>query len=277
MRHSARTSFLVAVASLAAAVSVHAQSAADVVEQMLDAYERNAEGVENYTLVQDAMGFESVVYFEKVTVEGRPVFRVKQSSAAGVTTGGDEDEGGYSEFYTLGPELAELATYDGRERIGEYEVHVLRLDDVSGLDFGGSAGATSGFTAKSGALYVDVDLLAPRRIVLDGELSTADGAKPVKSVIDLEDYREVEGFLVPHRTVVRTEGLAGAMDPDMRAQYEEMMRQLEEMSPEERAVLEQMMQGQLEQVEAMMAGGGDAVTVEVNVREVRINSGPPGA
>ena len=54
---------------------VAAQSASDLVLAMLEAHEARIEGVENYTLVQAVMGFETETYFEKETFEGRSLFR----------------------------------------------------------------------------------------------------------------------------------------------------------------------------------------------------------
>ncbi len=63
-----------------------AQSPADIVERMLDAYERNTASVENYTVVQEVMGIESELYFEKEMIEGRPVFQLRGSSSAGISS-----------------------------------------------------------------------------------------------------------------------------------------------------------------------------------------------
>ena len=55
-----------------------AQSVADVVEDMYAAFERQVEGVQNYTLVQNVMGFVTTSYYVKETVDGRPVFRLEE-------------------------------------------------------------------------------------------------------------------------------------------------------------------------------------------------------
>ena len=43
----------------------------------------------------------------------------------------------------------------------------------------------------------------------------------------------------------------------------------------QRAMAERVMKGQMEQLEKMMGGGGDAMTVETNVTDIRVNEGPP--
>jgi putative component of toxin-antitoxin plasmid stabilization module len=65
------------------------------------------------------------------------------------------------------------------------------------------------------------------------------------------------------------------VDPEMRAQYEAMKKQLDDMPEAQRAMAERMMKGQMEQLEKMMEGGDDAMTVQTTVRELRVNQGPP--
>ena len=261
---------LAAVPALAAA-----QSPADIVDRMLEVYERNTASVENYTVVQEVMGFESELYFEKEMRDGRPVFQLRGSSSAGVSSEVEEDFG-YSDVYAAGPELAEHARYGGTERIGGEEVHVLLIDDLSALDLVPETGPQeSEFEPRTGRILIDTDLWVPRRMEFTGDLDTGGGPVEVTSVIDLEDYRDDQGLLMPYRTVVRMEGLGAAIDPEMRAEYEEMRRQLEGLPEGQREMVEQMFRGQMEQMEALMSGEDGTMTVEMRVLEVRVNQGPP--
>jgi hypothetical protein len=55
--------------------SAHAQpSAGEVIAEMLARFEERAEGVDDYTFVQQAMGTEDTVYFEKQIVDEYPVY-----------------------------------------------------------------------------------------------------------------------------------------------------------------------------------------------------------
>ena len=54
-----------------------AQNPGDIVTQLLAEYERRTEGVDDYTLIQAVMGTETVSYFEKEMVDGRPLFRLR--------------------------------------------------------------------------------------------------------------------------------------------------------------------------------------------------------
>lgn len=251
------------------------QSPADIVERMLEVYERNTASVENYTVVQEVMGFESEMYFEKEMRDGRPVFELRGSSSGGMTADVEEDFG-YSDVYAAGPELAEHSRYGGTERVGGEEVHVLLIDDLTALDLVPETGPEeSEFEPRSGRILVDADLWVPRRMEFTGDLDTGDGPVEVTSFIDLEDYRDDQGLLMPYRTVVRMEGLGAAIDPEMRAEYEEMRRQIEGLPEGQREMVEQMFRGQMEQMEALMGGEDGTMTVEMRVLEVRVNQGPP--
>jgi hypothetical protein len=260
---------------LVTAPPASAQSAADVVNRMMTEYARRAENVENYTLVQDAMGFETVSYFVKEVDNGRPVFRLQRTSASGMDMGGSPGEGSLDEIYSMGEELAERAAYLGVSNVDDYDVHVLEISDFTGMGFGQNVTPDSEFTPTSGMIYLDVDTYAPRRLEFDGEMANEDGVHPVTSTVDMGDYREVESMLVAYRTVVSIEGLGAAIDPETRAQFEEMQRELENMPPAQRQMVESMMADQLEQFRAMMEGEDTPITVQMLVREVKVNEGPP--
>ena len=110
MRMPVRTAGLLLTA-LAWAAPLHAQSASEIVQRMLDQYAERTAGIENYTVVQDAMGMETRVYFEKVEVEGRPVFQLRQTQAGEVSMSPPNQN--VDEIYMLGAELARIATYEG--------------------------------------------------------------------------------------------------------------------------------------------------------------------
>lgn len=270
-----RTFGLCATVVLASAAPAGAQSAADVIDRMLDGYEARTERIDDYTLVQDVMGIRTVSYFVKELRDGRPVFRMQQSDASGMDT--EEGPGTLDEIYALGAEFRENARYLGRETVAGRDVHALELTDLAGTDLAKDFGQDAQFQPQRGSLYLDAETYIPRRMIVEGDLTNSEGVHTVTSTMDLEDYQEHEGLLVAHRTVVTVEGLGAAIDEEARAQFEQMERELESMPPEQRRMVESMMADQLEQFRAMMAGEGDAMVVEVQVQEVRVNAGPPGA
>lgn len=263
--------------ALAASLPAHgtAQSASDIVERMLSEYARRVADVDNYTLVQQTMGFETVSYFEKEVVDGRPVFRSRTSvTSLGVTADVSEDSG-VDDVYAIGEELGRRGTYAGVRSVDDYDLHVIEVGDFAGLDFGGDLAPDSDFRAKSGTFFLDVDTYVPRRVEFVGSLTNEEGVHDITSIIEMGDYREVQGMLVPYRTAVTIEGLGEAIDAETRAQFEEMQRELESLPPQQRAMVEQMMAGQLEQFRSMMAGEDAPMTFQVLVTAVRVNEGPP--
>ncbi len=255
---------------------LQAQSAADVINRMVSVYEENAEGVDNYTIVQEVMGMETVSYFEKEMVSGHPVFRLRQTSAAGmVMSEQDTEEGGWDQFVEMAPELISRATYEGRDNIAGNSVHVVSVRDLHEIGFGpGATQNDEDFEPQRAKLFVDTDASLMRRMVFEGILTQDGKAHDVTSTVELQDYREVEGMLQPFLITVTMEGLGEAMDEESRKEYEDMKKQLAEMPAEQRKMVEKMMQGQMARYEEMMEGEG--MKIEMRVKEVRVNSGPPG-
>ncbi len=263
-----------ALAAVTPAVLV-AQSSAEIVESMLAAYEESVASVENYLVVQEVMGVESEMYFEKEIVDGRPVFQLRSSAAGGFTNQMDEDFG-YGDVYAVGPALADHSRYGGTEMVDGARTHVLVLDDLRALDLVPEAGPEgSEFQPRTGRILVDAERWFPRRMEFTGDLDTGTGPVEVTTIIDLRDYRETQGLLMPFLTVVRMDGLRDALDPAMLEELEQMRRQLEALPEDQRAMMEQMFGSQLEQMESMLGSEDGAMTVEMRVLEVTVNGGPP--
>lgn len=249
---------------------VVAQSAPDLVHSMLEAHEARIEGVENYTLVQAVMGFETETYFEKYTVEGRSVFR---ASFAGLGGQRSSPATGVEDVYALGEDLARRSEYRGRERVGDYEVHVLDITDLRGTGFGSNVAQDSEFEPMRGSVFLDAQSYVPRRFVFEGEMTRSGSTIPLTAIMEMGDYREVQGLLIPFRTVTTIEGLAAAIDPEVKAQFEEMQLELEALPAQQRAMIIELMAEQMEQFEAMMVDDSAPMVVEVLVTDVRVNEG----
>lgn len=278
MRRLLRSAASTSATALLAAIPVSAQSVADVVNQMYEAFEARAEAVDDYTLVQSVMGVETVAYFEKEMMDGHPVFRMKGSDTGGFSLGLTDEDIGQGDIFVIGPDLIEHGRYAGREEIAGVTVHVLAVDDLSAFPLQGTSGPDDmDFVAKSGRIYVDAATLAPRRLEFDGEAEADDGPHEVTVQMDMQDVREVEGLLIAHRTVISITGMGAMMDPEVAAQIEELRAQLETLPEAQRAMMERMLAEQMRQIEQMEAGGGDTMTFEVTVTDVRVNTGPPGA
>ena len=278
MRRVPRTLPLLLTLLVLAASQASAQSVSDVVEGMYESYEAQAEGVDNYTLVQTMMGFESTSYFEKEVVDGRPVFRMRGGSAqaANFNVGLGGDESGLGDVYEIGPELIEHARYAGREDVNGREAHVLAIDDLSQVGFAQETTPEDmDFEPRNGRIYVDTDMMIPSRIEFVGDATTDNGVNEVTVRIDLQDIRDIEGLLIPFSTHMEITGLQAMLDPETRAQLEEMEQQLASLPPEQREMMERMMGQQLEQLRQMASGGDDLMSMDVTVTDVRVNDGPP--
>ncbi|MDA0330255.1 MAG: hypothetical protein O2958_14780 [Gemmatimonadetes bacterium] len=261
------------VMGLMIAQPVAAQTASSIVERMLGEYERRIASVENYTVVQSTMGFETVSYFEKEMLNGRPVFQLRRSSTAGIEA--NTEGAGVDDLYLMGDDFGRLSQYIGRDKVEGFDVLVLDVPDLSEVGFGRNVTPDADFTPKRGRIMLDAESYVPRRFEFEGEMKTEQGVHEVTTSVVLGDYREAEGLLLPYRTTVSIEGLGAAIDPDMRAQFEEMQRELANMPEAQRRMVESMMSAQIEQFRSMMDGGGEAMTVELTVNEVRVNAGPP--
>jgi len=255
---------------------VAGQSVADIVDRMYDSYERQAQGVDNYTLVQRAMGVDIVNYFEKETVDGKPVFKVKSSGMQGFSFGMGDENVGQGDIFVLGPKLVEQGTYGGTEQIDGRTVHVIAVDDVSTLGISEPGGAQDvEFEPHSARFFIDDQMMVPRRMEFVGDAETDSGTHEVTMQMNLLDYQNDGGLLIPHRAVMQIMGLGAMVDPEMRQKFEDMQKQLAALPADQREMMERMLGPQMEQMRKMMSGEGDGMTVEVNVTDVRVNEGPP--
>jgi hypothetical protein len=277
---------------LAAAVpSLHGQTAKSVMDRMLAEYERRAEGVNDYTIVQETMGTTNVTYMVKEMVNGHPVFHVTSASSMGTTTPPAPGSASQmnsvlsDDFFAMADQLASHADYAGRETIDGNETHVIVLNDLSSLPIAKAQQAGSNaFSMKRGKMWVDGKLWVPRRMEFEGTLKTENGASDITTTVNLSDYRDIHGVLQPFHITTQVSGLVGAMSPEMQKQMAdpetqkrlaELKKQLADMPEAQRAMVEKMMKGQIDQLEKMSASGGKAMTFETNVKEVRVNAGPP--
>jgi hypothetical protein len=207
MRRATRTVLLPVLAQAVLVGAARAQSVAAVVEGMYAAAEREATGVDDYTLTQLVMGTETFSYFEKELYDGHPVFRLQMSDGTGFSMSLAGGDFGLGDVFLYGPQLIEHGRYAGQEQIGNFSVHVLAVDDAATLHIvpPSSAGDTQ-FTPKSLRLYVDATLLVPRRIVLVGDAATAVGPAELTIQIDMQNFLPIESLWVPFKTTLQVAG-----------------------------------------------------------------------
>ena len=250
------------------------QSAAEVFSRMVAEQDRRAAAVENYTVVQEVMGRAVTTYLVKVASGTHAVFRAQDTRVEGMGAAPFEAADDMSaDLWTDLPTLGSQARYLRRETIDGHAVHVVEVPDLSKAAAFRTPREAAGrtFEARKGTFFVDASLWVPRRLVFEGKMTTEQRTADVTMIMDLQDYREVEGMLHPFRTAVRVEGMVSAEE---QARFAEMKKQLAELPPEQRQAMEQMMKGQLGQLERMMGEDG-SMTFESTVREVKVNAGPP--
>ncbi len=256
------------LAATAAAQPASAQSAQSVLRTAFETYERRVAGIENYTVVQETMGVQVVSYFEKTLVDGRPVFKAP-----------DNADEGMGDFYSKLDSYAQHARLEGRETLQGEECYVLVFDDLSQIQLDEGFEPEQGdFHPRKGTFLIDTDDYVIRRMTLEGEYEHEGTTHPSTMIARMQDYRTVDGMPYPFRTVVTLEGLppTGMSEKDLREareSWEQLQKQMQQMSDEQRAMMERMMKPQLEQFERMLEAGQMEFSMEV--KELRVNTGPP--
>lgn len=251
-----------------------AQSAKEVVEEAFARYARRMEGIENYTVVQETLGFQTTTYFERKTVDGRPVFVPKR-------IGGTETAKRMPQSYTAMLEaFSEEATHEGMGQVDGKRCHILAVADLQGGSFGAYAPpkAQGSWKPETIHLFLDQQELLPRKMVMEGRLTQGGEQQPVEMTALFRDYREINGVIHPFRIQIQTEGISSGMSPEEQDEVRESVEGLQEkmaaMSPEQRKMMEQMMGRKLQQMRQMLAS--NAMDFTIRVKELRVNEGPPG-
>ncbi len=254
-----------------------AQSAQEILSQAMERYEANLAGVDNITVRQEVMGFETLSYMEKGLVDGHSVLQPRE-----VETGGDFDpveETGdlWASPHELYVALADRWTLEGRGSVGGRETWVLSLTDTQDVDWDLGAGPDDGFVPDEIQLELDVDELYPLAMRISGQAAPTGDAAPFAVRLLFDDYRAVSGYLHPFVIRMETEGGApGISDAELeeaRQGLAELERELEAMPEAQRAMMQEMMGDQLEMLEEIVAGGG--IEMEVRVIDLQVNAGPP--
>lgn len=267
------TAALALAALLAAPAAAPAQSAQEVLETAFERHEQRMEGVENYTVVQEVMGFEATTYFERVERDGHVFFVPRQQMGSEAAQRAPENP------YAALEELASRATLSGTEQVDGETVHVVEVTDLEGTELQRSMGGEGEFDPEKATFLVDTDDYLVRGMRMRGTTTAGQGGQAQDFSFDarFSDYREVEGMVHPFRVSVSVEGVGGQMTPEQRQQarqsLEQMRQQMENMSEQQRQMMERMMGDQMERVEQMLASG--AMDFAVQVKELRVNEGPP--
>jgi len=274
---------VLALAVLAALPALaNAQDAADLMRRAVAAQAERLAGVENVTIVQDMMGMEMTTYMEKRDAGGTPVLIPVSVSMGGMTNPIPQDMAQADWSNPFQEEWVERTRLVGTERLEGHTVRVFVIDDFSGLEVPGLPGGAEeaqDFRPTSFRYSLDETELVVRKIEMAGEALLEDGSRsPVQITMFMEDYREVDGYLHPFVTRTITEGVLEATDIDreeLQAQLEEMRAQLANMPEAQRAMVEGMMNAQIERLQGRLGEEG-GMEMTITVKEIKVNAGPPG-
>lgn len=279
--------FVVLVACTASGPeALDAQSAPEIMERAWEVYQERMTGIDDFTVTQTVMGMSSTMHFVRDEVDGRVVFLPDMASMQESVPGAEAEQvqppRQFDSHYFMRPEIAERMTVEGRESVDGNECWIIALDDFEGIELGGMGGVQSNFAPESMRMWMDTDDFVPRRIDMAGTMVSAGGPQPLSTSVLMSDYREVEGMLYPFHMEISSEGLGGAMaagmggmTPEQEQAMAEMEAELEKLPPEQRAMVEQMMKGQMGGgMQEMMEEALSAMVVETT--EVKVNAGPPG-
>ena len=186
-------------------------------------------------------------------------------------------------------DLAETGRLEGTEVVDGAECYVLRTDRIHDPELARQMGAAADFKLRSLTIWIDTEEYVPRRTLATGDL-VAQG-RPQEMTIEIleQDYRRVDGMFEPFRREIRVPQMGAiltAEDPEKADEIKEAMqdnlaklKQMEEMlaqmPPEQRRMAEAQMGPAVAQMEQIAGNGLGDMQVVTEVKELRVNAGPP--
>ncbi|HUP20854.1 MAG TPA: hypothetical protein VM778_13015 [Gemmatimonadota bacterium] len=236
-----------------------AGTAEGVVGDALEAWAENAEGVSGYTVTVEEDGRQRTERYVRDSVDGMPVF-VPEGSTTPENT------------MVQVPRLLRAARHEGSGEVEGESTDVLVLDDPAALASAIGTTGTSNFRPVRLEMHVGKSDRMPRRFRMVGEAMLPGGeTRETTTTVTMTDWRTVDGFAYPHRTVARTEGLEdmiGAAMEGMDAAMVEMERQIEQLPESQRETAREAMRGRM----GMMADE-DPLHSETVVLDLQVERG----
>lgn len=258
-------------------------TADSIIDHIISAYEKQMANVNDMTIVSDS----DTQYQKRATVNGRTIYKTRTESKMGEHTAITIWDGEYLWFYNtltrdINREPAQTnpneliknlkeadVSFAGKEEINGHTTYILEVKDIdmqTGEEFQ---------RGISGKIWVDAEKWIFRQMSMDAEGPEEEGSAGV--VVQMKDYQTIDGVMIPFTTAISVRADMPEMTPEeeaeMRANIEEMKRELEEMPAMQRRMVEGMMKSQIENMESMLTGG-EMVTVN-KVKEVKVNTGLP--
>lgn len=250
--------------------------AAEILEVVRSHYERSITDIDDYKIVTENF----TTHYQKKYDNGRPYFvsKVETESFWGSvsdmgmhTTSPMVDAGFFS------PEIFEHllmnSSYKGTEHLEGKNTHVIFLKDMRVL-----MEAFDDVEEPVGSLRLYFDdedwVLRQMKFSTMAEIEEGD-VREIEPVMRMKDYRNINGLMIPFRTTIAVYGLSDYLSDEEReeamAALEELEYELQHMPEEQRAMLEQMMGGQLDNLRQMLED--DMIEFVIEVKEVLVNTG----
>ncbi|MEE4161024.1 MAG: peptidoglycan-binding domain-containing protein, partial [Woeseiaceae bacterium] len=160
-------------------------------------------------------------------------------------------------------------TVDGRKA---WHLRVEDLDQVEKLENGQE------LALNTVSVWIDSADYVTLKTRIDGIMTEGGEQRPVVMEQSSADFRTVPGsdMYEPYRQTVTMSGMLSEADKAQMAEAEEQLaeaeRQMASMPPDQRAMVEQMMGGQMDMLRSMVDGGG--FTMETVVDEIVVNPEP---
>lgn len=271
--------FLLLLAALLLVPAALAQSAEEVLREAAGRYAAEMADVHDYTVTQSLMGREVTTYAERAEGAGPLAYTHYLVTRNGLVSTNDMDENPTPpDPYQMLDRIADEARYAGTEDVDGVSAHVIAVDDFGEIarEFGAVPEDEGGeFDVETATFYIGTDDYRIHRMTMAGTLTSDGRTSPMIFDTRLADYRTVDGLTLPHRTMMRMEGMESQMSDaereEARQQLDQLRAQMAQMSPEQRRMMEGMMGDQLESV---LGGGG--FEMEMEVTDVKVNTGRPG-
>lgn len=267
---------LLALGALLLAPAAAAQSAADVLDRAIAAYENMMRGVADYTLTQEVMGNEMTTHFERRAGGEALDYATFLVTPGGLRELGDDEGADFIQNPAMLARMKQQARLAGTETVGGTRAHAVAVDDFGALsrEFNAAPNVGEGeLDVETATFYFGTEDALLRRVTMTGTVTKEGQGAPVEVDLLYDDYRTVSGLRYPFRTTMTLHGLAGTLSPEQRQQLEEARRQMEQMPPEQREMMERMMGEQLRQFEQMAEG--EEMQVQVLVKSLEVNAGRP--
>jgi len=243
-----------------------------ILNNMVAEFEKGVRNIDDYTLITNMYTAE----YKKTYVDGRPTFKsrvrvrgMEQLSGGAIST----SSMGHSEFFDpdMFNYLKEHAEYRGTETIDGARAHNIFVEELRELVTDANADRT-----RNVHFYIDADLWVLRKMTFDVQMKERPGEEQtMNGIVRFQDFRNIEGMLMPFKTVMEMEGLDSAVSDaereEARKSMEELKKQLDAMPAQQRSMMENMLGPQLRQLENMLAG--EKFEIVIQVEEVKVNTG----